>query len=506
MELEFYHDGLEHYQLVLDTTLTQEETQEAIVPDACPDIMRILETRAQIFLTGKQVREGMAMVSGLLRADVFYLPEDQESCVRHLEIPVTFSTQTEAPGLSSSGTLLAIPRVRWAQARILNPRKVLLRADIAVEIRAYQPVTTKLCCGVKDGDSYMIQQRILDKTTDIISAVQEKPFTFSDRIELSVQEGEKEALLFVHGEPVCTERKLIGSKMIFKGCVELDALIRSGNDLRTLHQSMSFSQIMEVSGAGENSSCEVSVSLTDLTLEREGTSEYEVTVELLAQAVVCEHRSLTLLSDLYSTAWNTDLVSQPLQLHHIIEESTRSVPVRELVETTTPVRGIVQYWADLGDVHTQLEAGQPVLSAEVHLTAIYMDDAQQPQSIHKLLSVTYRGEVHEKGRCQLSCSAPRELFLSPAAGGLEVRFSLDVCSLSCLEAQISMISSAELIQERMEGENDRPSVILRMAAPGEELWDIAKAYGTTQADISAANELEDGVLPVGRMLLIPGTH
>ncbi len=504
MELEFCHEGIEHYQLVLDTTLTQEETQEAIVPDACPDIMRILETRAQICLTGKQVREGMVMITGLIRADVFYLPEDSGGGVRHLEIPVTFSAQTEAPGLTSSGTLVAVPRVKWAQARILNPRKVLLRVDLAADLKAYQPETMQLCCGVKGGEVHMVQQRILEESTDMVCAVQEKPFTFSDHIELPGQE--REELLFVHGEPVCTECKLIGSKLIFKGCVELDALLRSGEELRTIHQSMSFSQIMEVPGAGENSRCGVSVVLTDLSLERDGASEYEVTVELLAQAVVHEHRSLTLLNDLYSTVWNTEPVRQPVGLHHILDESTRPVPVRELVETTTPVRGIVQYWGDLGEVHTQTEGGQLELTAQVHLTAIYMDDAQQPQSIHKVLSVTHRGEVSEGGRCQLDCSAPRELFLSPAAGGIEVRFSLDIHSVSCLDQQISMISAAELAEERSKGEEHQPSVILRMAAPGEELWDIAKAYATTREDISTANELEDGVLPTGKMLLIPRKH
>ena len=36
-------------------------------------------------------------------------------------------------------------------------------------------------------------------------------------------------------------------------------------------------------------------------------------------------------------------------------------------------------------------------------------------------------------------------------------------------------------------------------APGEELWDIAKAHGTTMTQILQANELEGETLPVGRM-------
>jgi LysM repeat protein len=46
-------------------------------------------------------------------------------------------------------------------------------------------------------------------------------------------------------------------------------------------------------------------------------------------------------------------------------------------------------------------------------------------------------------------------------------------------------------------------VVLRLPAPGEELWDIAKAHGTTVEQILQANELEEDALPTGRMLLIP---
>ena len=58
-------------------------------------------------------------------------------------------------------------------------------------------------------------------------------------------------------------------------------------------------------------------------------------------------------------------------------------------------------------------------------------------------------------------------------------------------------------EERAKPDGTQPSVVLRMAAPGERLWDIAKAYGTTTEEITQANELEEGCLPTGRMLLIP---
>ena len=41
MELEFERDTIIGYETVAEAAVCQEETLESIVPDACPDIMRI---------------------------------------------------------------------------------------------------------------------------------------------------------------------------------------------------------------------------------------------------------------------------------------------------------------------------------------------------------------------------------------------------------------------------------------------------------------------------------
>ena len=42
MELEFDRDVIQGCEVLADGTVCQEETLESIVPDACPDILRIV--------------------------------------------------------------------------------------------------------------------------------------------------------------------------------------------------------------------------------------------------------------------------------------------------------------------------------------------------------------------------------------------------------------------------------------------------------------------------------
>ena len=147
--MEFERDTIINYDTVAEVTLCQEETLESIVPDACPDILRIVDVCGQATLSGKQAREGSAQVTGMVRASILYQPEGGGG-LRRMEVGLPFTCQAEAPGLTERGTVLASPRLRGAEARALNPRKVLLRVDLAVDITACQPVERPVCIGVKD--------------------------------------------------------------------------------------------------------------------------------------------------------------------------------------------------------------------------------------------------------------------------------------------------------------------------------------------------------------------
>ena len=90
------------------------------------------------------------------------------------------------------------------------------------------------------------------------------------------------------------------------------------------------------------------------------------------------------------------------------------------------------------------------------------------------------------------------MFAAPSAGGIEVRFAVDFQFLILREQHTTAVCGAAL--------GEQPSVVLRLASPGEGLWELAKAYGTTTEQIVQANGLEEGQLPLGRMLLIPSVR
>ena len=505
--MEFERDTIISCDTVAEVTLCQEETLESIVPDACPDILRIVDVCGQAMLSGKQAREGAVQVTGVVRASILYQPEGGGG-LRRMEASLPFTCQAEAPGLTERGTVLASPRLRSAEARALNPRKVLLRVDLAVDITACPPVERPICSGVIGDEAEGLCQRQYQGEHYQLCAVQEKPFTFSDQVRLQGT-GEAPILLAVRVQPVCTESKLIGSKLIFKGMVELYLLLQeAGGVLSSAHESMPFSQIIEVSGAGEEGDCQVGVEVASVQadiLPGDGR-EVDVTLELLAQAQVRCRRPVTLLQDLYSTSNLMELQRENQMLCSLAEQSVRPQAVRELLETGEMVRSIVDARLSLGQVRQSREGKELVLTAEGWVTVLYLDENELVQCVSRSIPVACRLECPEGAKCSCYCVCPGEVFAAPAAGGAEVRFTVEFHCLATETAAVPAVTNAQLGEARSAGEGQRPSVVLRMPAPGEALWDIAKAHGTTMEQILQANELEEETLPTGRMLLIPSTR
>ena len=65
MDIYLNKEKLSFVKNVLSTCLAQEETMEMIVPDAMPDILRIVDTDAAVFLRSKSSDNGRATIPAM---------------------------------------------------------------------------------------------------------------------------------------------------------------------------------------------------------------------------------------------------------------------------------------------------------------------------------------------------------------------------------------------------------------------------------------------------------
>ena len=505
MELELERTPLDGFTAVLGTAVAQEETMESIVPDACPDLLGICDTEGVVCLHRKEAVEGRVELSGTIHALLLCQP-DGEVGLRRLEVDLPFTCTADSADISPNCRIVAEPRLRGADARLVNPRKVLVRADLVVDIQVFAPETDWACAAVLEPEQAGVEQLNESCETCVTVCVQEKPFTFSDELTLAGSRPEAEALLKWRVSLECGEAKVIGSKLIFKGNAKLQVLYRcTDGGLSTGEFDLPISQLIEVTGAGEESMCQVHLILTDLecALDDDDGRTISLTMGLLAQAVVREERNLVLLTDLYSTVYDLDTRVKSLTLSRIADRGEREIAVRELLETGILPQDVLDAYVTFADITQSREDTRVSLTASVNVNLLCRTDSGEITAVTRNIPVTCPVELPEGAHCTCRCYCTAPVYAAPASSGVEVRFPVRFGWLALTNSKSAAVSAVTFDENAPKDHTGQPSIVLRMVSGGERLWDIAKSYGTTAQDVMQANALDDEELPEGQLLLIP---
>ena len=153
MEVNLKREAIQYCTPVYSDTLSREETIETVVSDTLPDVARILDVDAAVYLRSKTLQQGSIRIEGSIRGTVLYIGEDSERLQRiEAELPVSFSA--EAEGTEDTDILAANLCVSSADARLLNPRKIQFRVGVCAAVAAYRSVTAELPTEADAGTLY----------------------------------------------------------------------------------------------------------------------------------------------------------------------------------------------------------------------------------------------------------------------------------------------------------------------------------------------------------------
>ena len=504
MELELKKNRLDHYETGPELTWTQEETAETIVPDYCPDIARIIAADGCAYLHSRELREDHAELSGTICLTVLYVPE-KEGGIRSLDINIPFTSKSERGSFADSQMLLADTQIELLDTRMLNPRKVFTHCKLVHRASGYRKAQMCFCSDNDGAQDFHLEKLREERSVILLSAIAEKDFTFTE--ELSVSSGRSGAAALLHSRvsTVVTETKLVGSKLIFKGMFHVQILYRGTDDTYGMTTAeLPFSQIMESEAAGEQAAVQMSLQLTGAELhimdEQDGR-RIEVTFYVRASAQLRETHSLQLLSDLYSTAWDTSYEAVPLQMTSAHRCFTHRQTVREVLEMGGRAESLLALWVTCTPVAVS-GSERATLRTNLLVRAIVADEGGAPMLAERRMEVTGQLDLLRDEKIHVRACCPETPQGTLTDRGIEVRFPVEFTVEAVTEQKRVCISSANLDESAPRDMSGAPSLVLRRLGKQESAWDLAKSCNSTIADLMAANQLE-GEIPTDRLLLIP---
>ena len=508
MELEWKKSCLDAYGAGGELTLTQEETAETIVPDYCPDITRIVETIGQVYLHSREIRDGHAEVAGTVHVTVLYTPEG-EGGLRTLELAMPFSASSDGRTLPENGVLLAQAQIEFLETRMLNPRKVFTHCKLVTHLTAYEKRPLCFTTDVDAGENLGIQKRVERQHAVLLTHIAEKDFTFSEQMDLSPGRAGAAEILSHRASGTVTEAKIVGSKLLFKGVFVMSLLYRTADgSYAAATGELPFSQIMEIEGVSEGAEAAVSLQLTGAEAQIDGGDEegreIAVTLYLHASALLRQSQELTLLTDMYSTAYDLTYEAAPLEFTSFSQRFNRRQNVREVLEIGVVAGSVLAVSVVCGTVSVSREGESAVLRTGAMVRALYLDEGGVPLVAERCVDVSCQMELPEECRVTARAVCLEEPQGNLTDRGIEVRFPVDFLAEAETSSKRICVSSGKIDTDAPKESAGAPSLVLRCLGKQETAWDLAKRYNSTIPVILAANQLEaEGDIPADHLLLIP---
>lgn len=496
MELKFGKNNILCLNTALEELQNSEQTQEIKLSDGMPDIGHILGAWGQVILRGKEWRGDSISVSGGMMVWVLYAPEDGggEKCI---DAWIPFQMRWELPAGTPEGSIRLQCLTRFVDARPVSARKIMVRAGAAALAVALVP-----------GDRSVYEPLEPEEGVELLRSVYpvrlpkeagEKTFLQDEELALPDSAPQPEKLVYYCMEPRVTDRKVLSSKVVFRGNTRLHTLYRSEEgQLHSWDFEVPFSQYAELGGEhGADAQADFWLCPTSLDLELDDEGHLRLKCGIAAQYLITDKQPVTLIEDAYSPGRELETQKEMLELPAVLENRRENLYGEQTIGGEANIAVDVSFLPDFPR-QSRVENGIELELPGSFQVLYYGGDG-----------MLHSGSARWEGKQSIPADEQSHILAVPMPGEVQavtgndsilVKTELPVEMTTTARQGIPMVTGVALGEPRP-ADPGRPSLILRRAGE-KRLWDIAKGCGSTVEAIRKANGLSDEPLP-NQMLLIP---
>lgn len=496
VEVNFESRELSWLDTVLQELSTSEQSQEIKLSDGMPDIGQVLCAWGQPIIRGKEWQSDSASFTGGMMVWVLYLPEDG-SGVRCIDAWIPFQMKWDLPAGTPDGSIRLKQMPRFVDARSVSPRKIMVRCGMAAAVTAMAEKQMEVYAPI--GDTQGVKLLKVTYPIRLPQEIGEKTFLIDETLSLPESAPQPEKIFYYRFEPRITDKKVLTSKLVFRGNGLLHVLY-AGKDgrLNSWDFEVPFSQYADLNKEhSSDAQADIILNTSSLELELEENGSFRVKCGMVAQYLITDKVLLETIEDAYCPGREIEMQSKILELPVVLDNRREMVYAEQT--NAAGASGIVDT-SFLPDFPRPMRVENGVsLSIPGTFQTLYYDEEGMLRSVSSRWEGNLMLPADENSRLTASpgASVPQA---SPGSGGIQLKAELPMEITSTADQGFPMVTGVKLGQEcRLDP--GRPSLILRRAGT-KGLWDIAKDSGSTVEAIQQANGLQGEPVP-GQMLLIP---
>ena len=484
------------------------------VPDAKPDMGRLIQSKGNISMEEVRLSDGKAFISGNLNVDILYVGEEDQK-VSSLAAKLPFDETLNLEGIAGGDKICLKWEIEDLSVHMIHSRKLNIKAIVTFYAVVDEMTGVQLPVEIS-GENVSVKR----KKVRLMSLMVHKKDTMriKDEITLVSNKPNIEQLLWytieVRGMDLRPEDNVV------KARGELSVFVLySGEDeenpLQWAEYTLPFNSEMECTGCTGDMIQDIGYSVINQSIEVKPDSDGEervmcVDVVLELDMKLYREEEHDLILDVYSPLKTCNVQGKEVCLGSLLVRNDSKCRVADRIELKESQGKILQICHSQGRVKVEktkiVENG---IQAEgiVFLKILYItgNDDIPFYSVDGMIPFSHIIEangIKEDSIFFLQSDLEQLSTSMIDSNEIEVKavIRLDTLVLQC-EKQL-LIGKVEEQPLDMQKIQSMPGITVYMVKNGDTMWDIAKRFYTTVEEICAQNELEDDKVTPGMPLLL----
>lgn len=469
------------------------------IPDYCGEVHKILRTSLIPRISSKNVNGQTLTVDGNVCFNVVFL--DDGNHIRCFEETVSFSKSIDMGETYQFCNLVANAKCGYLNAKAVNQHRVSVHSVIDIHIKGYVRKTAEIISDIDNPDVYVNRG---DTPTTIPVACVEKNIIVEEELSLAATQHPIGLILRYNVVPKILSHKTINDKIIAKGELCVDVLYLTADDCGTEKYSATvpFSQIIDIDGVTEECECDIKAAMSHLELKPRNTYDGEARSFILSAKVclcasaVCNN-DVAVIYDAYSSKYNLNLKNTNTTFQKVVAKISDNYTCKKQLEFSDgDISSILDIWCSCDFKGSRCEENNILISGTVIVSMFAKNKDDDINYFEKPVDFEYKCQMEhipENFRIEpiLSCGAIN--YSVSDNDCVDVSVLLSVSAVVYEVKQINVITDAQL----SDGETCKPkgecSLVIYYALKGESVWDIAKKYNASPAELMNINSLSETV-------------
>lgn len=483
------------------------------VPDTKNDIRKIIQGDGVLEEVDLKLVENYIRITGRLSFQILYVADNSDSTLSSLEGKIPFEEMyyvDEAP----EETLFLKGTQTELNVNLIHSRKINVKAMAEVTMSSDSQVSEEVTTGLENGEQ--VYTKYQEKQVLTLHTVKKDTYRIKEQVTIS---GTKESIGNILWKEVLNRRldtRLEADTLKLQGELLVFCLYESSEGKTDwICENVPYEGQVECYGAEEDMYHQIYPILTDALLEPAMDEDGEmrllgIEATLSMRFFLCTEEKIQVLDDLYSLKKCCIPAYTPCTLENVLMQNHSKCKIAERLSLPEIKDDILQIC--YSDARIQVEQMEPQdsgiqIEGVLHIRFMYVrPDDQVPFALWQgMIPFSWLLESNEVQPDMTFDIMPslEQLGISLLGNGeIEVKAVLAFRSFLRGNVTFRNIDAVEEKEIDYKALEKGPGIIGYIVKEGDDLWNLAKHYGTTKEGIMDVNHMESEQLKCGDKLLI----